>query len=175
MAELRITKAAATPGAAEFSQTAKLGPSKFDFIQSQITEKVAAGMKLPPLVQLSAQQISSIENGLKQQLERTTARSATEFFRGRTSSTHVGMDKLADAVGRLPPESAFSPLRDRLKVLEQQFQKSGDLIQGVTDMDPKSLLNVQMQLYQLSGNIELMSKLVEQVSSGVKTMLQIQI
>ena len=67
------------------------------------------------------------------------------------------------------------PRREDLKVLEEQFQKSGDLIQGVTDMDPKSLLNVQMQLYQLSGNIELMSKLVEQVSSGVKTMLQIQI
>jgi hypothetical protein len=175
MAELRVTKAAVTPEAAAFSQTAKAAPSKFDLIRSQITEKVAASTKLPPLMQLSAQQISAVEKGLKQQLERSTARSAAECFRGRTSSTQSGMDRLASAVGKPSPDGAFSGLRDRMKDLEQQFQRSGDLIQGATDMDPKSLLNVQMQLYQLSGNIEVMSRLVEQVSSGVKTMLQVQV
>jgi hypothetical protein len=32
-----------------------------------------------------------------------------------------------------------------------------------------------MQMYQLTQNIELLSKVVEQVSSGVKTVLQTQV
>jgi CII-binding regulator of phage lambda lysogenization HflD len=175
MADLRITTAAVTPGTGGLSQTAKVGPSKFDVIRSQITEKVAADVKLPAVAPPSSQQISSIQKELAQKLEQTNARSATEFFQGSMKNTRSGMDTLANAIGKLPPQSQFAPLRDRLNELEKQFQKSGNLIEGINDMNPKSLLNVQMQLYQLSGNIELMSKVVDQVSSGVKTMLQTQV
>jgi len=112
---------------------------------------------------------------LKQQLAQTDTRSAVVPVSGGMKSTGVEMNKPAASAGNLAPQNSFSPFRERLNVLEQQFQKSGDLIQGMSDMDPKSLLNVQMQLYQLSGNIELMSKLVDQASSGVKTMLQVQV
>jgi hypothetical protein len=175
MADLRITKASLTSGAGALSHTAKVGPSQFDLISSRISQKVAADVKLPAMAKPSAQQTLAIENELKQQLQRTDATSPTEFFRGGMKTTRVEMDKLAGAVTKMPPQSAFSPFRERLNDLEQQFQKSGDLIQGINNMDPKSLLNVQMQLYQLSGNIELMSRLVEQTTSGVKTMLQVQI
>jgi hypothetical protein len=177
MADLRIVKPALKPGAGgpSLGQTAKAGPSKFDVISSQIAQKVSASVKLPSVAQPSAQQISSIDSGLKQRLQQTDARSAPEFFRVEMKDTRLKMDKLGQAVGKLPPQTTFSPFRERLTVIEQQFQRSGDLIQNMKDMDPKSLLNVQVQLYQLSENIGLMSKLVEQVSSGVKMMLQIQV
>ncbi len=177
MADLRIAKAAVKPGAGgpPVGQTAKAAPSKFDVISSQIAQKVAANVKLPNVAQPSAQQMSSMESGLKQQLQRTDARSATEFFRVEMKDTSLKMGQLAQAVGKLPPQTTYSPFRERLTSMEQQFQKSGDLIQNMNDMDPKSLLNVQVQLFQLSENIGLMSKVVEQVSSGVKTMLQIQV
>jgi hypothetical protein len=177
MADLRIVKTVVKPGAGgpSLGQTAKTGPSKFDVISSQIAQKVAADVKLPRVAPPSAQQMSSIESGLKHQMERTDARSATEFFQVGMKDTRLNLDKLAQAVGKLPPQNTYSPFRERLQVMEQQFQKSGDLIQQVKGMDPKSILNVQVQLYQLSENIGLMSKMVEQVSSGVKTMLQIQV
>jgi hypothetical protein len=175
MADVMITKAALTPGNAGPSQTANAGPSKFDVIKSQITQQVAADVKVPAGAPPFAQLNSSIETGLKQQLAKVDSRSAMDPLRRGMKNTRVEMDKPAGTVGSLPPQSSFSPFRERLNVLEQQFQKSGDLIQGMSDMDPKSLLNVQMQLYQLSGNIELMSKLVDQASSGVKTMLQVQV
>ena len=175
MADLLITKGALTPGAGGPSQTTKAGPSKFDRISFQITQKVAADVKLPSGAPPSAQLTASIGSGLKQRLLQTDTRSAAVPVRGKIKNTRVEMDKLAAAVGNLPQQSTFSPFRERLSVLEQQFQKSGELIQGMSDMDPKSLLNVQMQLYQLSGNIELLSKLVDQTSSGVKTMLQVQV
>jgi hypothetical protein len=59
-----------------------------------------------------------------------------------------------------------------LNLIEQQYQKSGDLIGRVKNMDPQSLLKAQVQLYQLSENMELLSKVVEQMTSGVKTIMQ---
>ena len=40
---------------------------------------------------------------------------------------------------------------------------------------PGDLMKVQMQMYQLTENLEMMSKVVEQVSSGVKSVLQTQV
>jgi hypothetical protein len=177
MAEGKINKVAVQPGAEKppLGQTAKQGPSKYDFISSRIAEKVAADLKLPAVTQPSPDRISAIESALKQKLEKTDARSATEFFRMEMTNTRQEMNKLAQAVGRLQPQSASSSLRERLNLIEQQFQKSAGLIQRVKDMDPKSLLNVQLQLYQIAENIELMSKVVEQVNTGVKTVMQTQV
>jgi hypothetical protein len=36
-------------------------------------------------------------------------------------------------------------------------------------------MKIQMQMYQLGENLELMSKVVEQVTSGVKSILQTQL
>jgi hypothetical protein len=37
------------------------------------------------------------------------------------------------------------------------------------------MMKVQMQMYQLTENLELMSKVVDQVTSGVKSILQTQL
>jgi hypothetical protein len=174
MADLRVAKVV-NPAGAAVAQLPKAAPSKFDLVRSQIAQKVAAAIKLPPMAQPSAPQVASIESGLKQQLTVTNARSAADFFQPGLQNTRLQMDKLTQAVGKLQPQQASSPLTDGLKALEQQFQDSGNLIQKMTDMDPKSLLNVQLQLYQLSENIGLMSKLVEQTSSGMKTVMQTQV
>jgi hypothetical protein len=41
--------------------------------------------------------------------------------------------------------------------------------------NPGDLMKLQMQMYQLTENLELMSKVVEQVTSGMKTLLQTQV
>jgi len=41
--------------------------------------------------------------------------------------------------------------------------------------NPQDLMKIQMQMYQLGENLELMSKVVEQVTSGVKSILQTQL
>jgi hypothetical protein len=175
MADLRVTAATTTQATGALSQTAKASRSKFDLISNQITQKLAAEVKLPSVAPPSSQQISAIQRSLNQQLEKTKAGSAAEFFRADMKQTRIAMDKLTTAAAKLPPPSNSSGLQNRLKDLEQQFEKSGDLIKGLNDMDPKSLLNVQIQLYQLTGNIEVMSKVMEHMTSGVKTMLQTQV
>jgi hypothetical protein len=62
-----------------------------------------------------------------------------------------------------------------LTSIATQVQQTGQLINNMKDTDPQSLLNVQMQMYQMSQNVEIMSKVVDQVNSGVKTVLQTQV
>jgi hypothetical protein len=171
MADIKITKAAVKPVAGA-SPGAKAQPSAFDVIRSKIAGKVAADLQVPPPVQPNAQQVASIEGGLKTKLERTDARNAADFFRVEMKDSKVALDKLTQAVDKLPQKTAFGPVRQRLNLIEQQYQKSGELIGRVKNMDPQSLLKAQVQLYQLSENMELLSKVVEQMTTGVKTIMQ---
>jgi hypothetical protein len=67
-------------------------------------------------------------------------------------------------------------LRDRLNSLDTQFQDSGKILDGMSNMSsPGDMLKFQMQMYQFSQNMELMSKTVEQVTSGAKQILQTQV
>jgi hypothetical protein len=174
MADLRISKAAIKSGVGAISpgSTGKARPSAFDSIRSKIAGQVAADLKVPPAPQVNTQQIASIEANLNKRLETSGARTPQDFFRVEMKDSRVALDKLTNAVDKLPRQGAFSPIRQRLDMIEQQYQRSGDLIHRVGDMDPKSLLNVQLQLHQLAENMELLSKVVDQVSSGVKTIMQ---
>jgi hypothetical protein len=177
MADIKIAKTALKPAVSSLSSgsTAKAGPSAFDRVQAKIADKVAADLKIPPPVQPKPQQIASMETDLRNRLDRTKPQSAGELFRPEVDQSKAALDKLTTAVNKLPPKGAFDPVRERLKVIEQQFQKSSSLIRAGKEMDPKSLLNVQMQLYQVSENIELLSKVVDQLTSGVKTIMQTQV
>ena len=174
MADLKITKAAVKPalGAASPGISPKAQPSTFDVIRSKIAEKVAADLKIPPPVQPNAQQIASMEGRLQTRLERTDARTAADFFRVEMKDSKAAMEKLTHAVDKLPQKSAFGPVRERLNLIEQQYRKSGELIGRTKNLDPQSLLKAQVQLYQLSENMELLSKVVEQMTTGVKTIMQ---
>jgi len=175
MADLIVTKTVLNFPSGGLAQAPKLGPSRFDLIRTQIARRVAADVKLPPGPLPTIRGISFTKIEAQQHLGRSTPPSQAEEIRSNITAARRDMDRLTDAVGKLPDQSLSSPIRERLASLEQEFQKSGSLINQLNDMDPKSLLNAQLQLYQLSENIGLMSKLVEQMSSGVKTMLQIQI
>ena len=177
MADLKITSRVVKPANSGVSQgqTAKTAPSAFDSIRSQLAGKVAQDVKLPPPVQPTPQQIAAIDNGLQKQLGQTSAPSAAEFFKPQMKNVAAGIDKVSQAVNRIPPQSSSGAIRDRLNAIEQQYQRSGALIQRLKDMDPKSLLNAQVQLYQLSENVELLSKVVDQLRSGAKTVMQTQV
>ena len=173
MADIKITKAVAKPAvSAVTSGTGKAQPSAFDLIQAKISEKVAADLRLPPLAQAKPQQVAAMENGLKKNLDRSDGRPATELFQVEMKDRKATLERVTQAVEKLPAQSTFNPIRQRLNVIEQQYQKSSDLVRGVKDMDPKSLLKVQVQLYELSENIEVLAKVVDHVSSGVKTIMQ---
>jgi hypothetical protein len=177
MADLRIAKATletAVQGNAR-EGPGKARPSKFDEIRSKLTEEVASRLNMPPVTTVSYQQRVSLENALRQRLAAPDASRPDQIFAADVNKIRQSLETLHRAVEKIPSDSGFNPVRARLSLLERQFQQSAGLIQRVKGMDPQSFLKLQVQMYGLTQNIELLSKVVEQVSSGVKTVLQTQV
>jgi hypothetical protein len=153
----------------------KAGPSPFDRIRTELAQKTSEDSQLPPPAAITDEQKAQMERALRSRLTGTGATNAGDFFRVDRKNTQLRIQALAGKVDNLPRTSAFSPVRDRLKLIETQFQNSGQLISTTDGMNPQSLLKLQMQMYQISENVEILSKVVDSVNSGVKTMIQVQV
>ncbi len=156
----------------------KTGPSKFDQVRVKLQDQqFVLQDKLPPQVtQVSGQEKRVLESDLRRRLEQTRAQTAGELFKGDLKKVRVGMEGLNRQVSSVPKSPVLDALRQRLNSIEVQFKETGKLAKGVSNLDnPRDLLKVQTQIYQLSENIEIMTKVVEQVNTGIKSILQTQV
>ena len=79
-------------------------------------------------------------------------------------------------VATIEPPSAADSLRNRFQQLESQFRVIGnDLNETATQGDPIQLLKLQNDIYQIDEELELLSRVVEQATSGIRSLLQTQI
>lgn len=158
------------------SSPSKTGESKFDKVRARVLDKQAEVVIPPEVKQVSLQQQKVLEAHLSKRLERKGAISAPELFAMDMKRAKAGVGHLTDRVNALPKTPAFEPFRKRLASIDQQYQSAGNLVNSVGGtQNPGDLMKVQMQMYQLTENLELMSKVVEQVTSGVKSILQTQV
>jgi len=157
------------------SSSPKTGASKFDKVRADMQDRQAQQVDIPPEVkQVSLQQ----QNALKADMSRQTARGADpkQVLNVSMQQAKQRVDLLNKRVGALPNTPAFQPFRDRLASIDTQFQSAGKLVNSIKGGEsPQQLLKIQMSMYQLNENMELMSKVVEQVTSGMKTILQTQV
>lgn len=158
------------------AQTQKAGPSKFDELRSELIQRLAEQSRVPPEAKISPQQQATLRNDLEKKLsERSPERVQADL---RVDHVRAGnsLEGVRRTVTELPQHSAFDPIRDRLRSIEAQFSGTGKLLGSLGKLDsPESLLKVQMQLYEVSRNVEVLSKVVDQVNSGIKTILQTQV
>jgi hypothetical protein len=153
----------------------KSGPSKFDMLRADLNQKLAASAQPPAHVAgIDDQHKKLLENDLRRKLE--TARNPQELFGGDMKQLRTGIADLNRQVARIPDVSAFAPLRERLKSIESDFNASARLLKNTKALDdPKQLLQMQMEIYKLAHNVEIMAKTMSEVASGVKTILQQQV
>jgi hypothetical protein len=156
---------------------AKLGESKFDKVRSRLLDEQAAGVKLPPEVkQVSLEQKKVLQSDLSRRIEQSGPGAAHRAFGVQMKQAKEGIHQLTTRVNALPKTPAFEPFRQRLASIDNQYQAAGRLLNSIhSSSSPGDLMKVQMQMYQLTENLELMSKVVEQVTSGVKTIVQTQV
>ena len=170
-----------TAGASPVKEVAKQGPSKFDDVrqaqQAQQTQPTAATQQIPELkTQVTPEQRKTVEADLRKRLDSSGGASPQAIFKPDMRSARVQLDALHRKAQAIPPGSASDTLRDRLNNLDAQFQDSGKILEGMSNLSsPGDMLKFQMQMYQFSQNMELMSKIVEQVTSGAKQILQTQV
>src|SRR5579871_4767712 len=157
------------------SKGPKTGESKFDKVRADLQDKDAPKVSLPPEVkQVPPEKVQALQADLSSQLAKGS--SPQQVLGVSMKRTKVGVDQLAKRVNALPKTPAFQPLRDRLLSIDNQFQSAGKLVNSIKGGEsPQEILKVQMSMYQLSENVELMSKVVDQVTSGTKSILQTQV
>lgn len=153
----------------------KTGESKFDKVRARLQDEQADQVKLPPEVkQVSTQQKKVLEADLTKRLSQPGGvTSVQKTFAVDMKRAKLRVDQLTTRVNALPKTPAFEPLRQRLTSIDSQFQSAGNLVHSLKGTEsPGELMKVQVQMYQLTENLELMSKVVEQATSGVKSLLQ---
>ncbi len=152
----------------------KTGESKFDKVRTRLQDEQAEKLKLPPEVkEVSLQQKKVLEADLNKRLSHPGTKSTQNIFAVDMKRAKLQVDQLSTRVNALPKTPAFDPLRQRLTSIDSQFQTAGRLVHSLKGTEnPAELMKVQMQMYQLTENLELMSKVVEQATSGVKSLLQ---
>jgi hypothetical protein len=178
MADISIAKAGMR--AATAAQTNQLGaqktqPSKFDSIRSQLAEQLGNNLNLAATKQVSGQQATNLETALRQRLGQTTATNPAQFFGTDMRTARANLNRLNAAAAKLPENNTSGSIRQSLSAIESMYQQSARLIGGSKGMDLQSLLKIQAELYQMSENINVLSKVVDQVTSGVKTIFQTQV
>jgi hypothetical protein len=159
------------------SASPKTGESKFDKVRSNMQDRQAQQVELPPEVnKVSLAQQQALKADLSQRMTQAPTASAQKLFAVDMKRAKEGVQKLTSRVDALPKTPAFQPFRDRLASIDSQFQSSGQLLNSIkSGSSPQDLMKVQMQMYQLNENLELMSKVVEQVTTGMKSILQTQV
>jgi len=155
----------------------KSGESKFDKVRVRLQDQQAESVQIPPEVkQVSPEQKKLLQDDLSKRLENKGNTSAHEVFAVDLKHAKAGLEHLTSRVNALPQTPAFEPFRQRLASIDAQYQATGQLLNTVKGtQNPGELMKIQMQMYQMTENLELMSKVVEQVTSGVKSVLQTQV
>jgi len=171
----RATGAAGKAVGRAVTEGQKSAPSKFDLLRAGLQEKLQGSLQLPPKVTaISDQQRAVLENDLRRKL--AAGESPKQAIGADIDRLRTGIANLNRQVAAVPDASAFAPLRERLQSIESDFNASAKLLDNPASLDnPKRLLEMQMEVYKLAQNVEIMSRTVSEVASGAKTILQTQV
>ena len=153
----------------------KTGPSKFDRLRADLNQQLISAGQLPPkVVSITDQQKQILANDLQRKL--ASGKSPQEIVGGQMNQLRSGIGNVQRRVSAVPDTGAFAPLRDRLKSIESDFNASAKLLDGSVPLNDESkLLEMQMQIYKMTENVEILSRSVSEAGSGVKTILQTQV
>ena len=86
------------------------------------------------------------------------------------SKTRLGM--LKEAYSKIGNASkATTDLSGRFTQIESEYKQVESIMRSDKNLSPGELLALQARLYQVSQHIEVMSKVVDQMAGGIKTVL----
>jgi len=179
--DLLISKTVPTPAtsAAQTDTAApKDGPSKFDKVRARV------GTGSTGVQAVSGDPIQVSNEPLRPGASRAGDDQSTphnlsvsrEQLHNDLATSRDSLRQLKDRVDAVPETSSLDSLRSRLLNLESQYRKVGSAVQDVSGpSSPERLLQLQRDMYRLDENLGIVSKMVDQVTSSAKSILQTQI
>jgi len=117
-----------------------------------------------------------IEQDLRKRLEAAKSTNPAQLYGQDLGEARKRIDQLQKRVEGLKRTPEVSPLRDRLAAIEAQFAASEKRMNTIPETDNlRDLLAMQGEMYKLGQNIEILSKVVDAATSGIKSTLQMQV
>lgn len=85
--------------------------------------------------------------------------------------TKTRMGLMREALNGVNPQPGSTNLQGRFGQLENEWAAVENIMKSNKDLSQGELLGLQARLYQVSQHIEVLSKVVDQVTGGIKTVL----
>ncbi|MCS7079372.1 MAG: hypothetical protein NZ585_04880 [Chloracidobacterium sp.] len=82
------------------------------------------------------------------------------------------LSALRDGIHGMSPNQRPADILARFSQVEDQWKQIEAMLNSDHELSKGELLALQARMYQLTQNIEILSKVVDQVTSGIKTILQ---
>jgi hypothetical protein len=154
------------------SQQNQGGRSFQDVLGSQNARNTTGSSLAEQPAQVSGAQLERMRVELAQRINNLTPGSSKinallpELIDSRTR-----MGLLREAMKGVGPQAQGTDLRGRFAQVENEWLNIESLMRSNKDLSTGELLGLQARLYQVSQHVEVMSKVVDQVTSGIKTIL----
>ncbi len=154
----------------------KKGPSRFDAVQQEAAAEAQKPSLPPPVDSVSDAKRKELVSEVRRASEAHPAESPQRVWGAELQDAGTHLDRLKGRVERLPKSDLTAELKQRLESIDGQYQSTNKMMDQLQNMsDPRSLLKLQVEMYQITQNLEMVSKAVEQVNSGVKQIMQTQV
>ncbi|MBI1352751.1 MAG: hypothetical protein GC160_00285 [Acidobacteria bacterium] len=156
------------------------GPAKgqsFEQVRQSMAEKMQSTAQMPPEAAAPTAEVKkSLATELHKKLQNSQMKTPQQVFGPEMQDLGGKINGLRVKVEKTPNTPELSPLRTRLEKLESQFSQTGARLEKLTSTnDPRAMLQLQVEVHQMTQNFEIVSKVVEQVNSGVKQIIQTQV
>jgi len=164
-----------SPGPETAEQPGKSGASKFDKVRSQL--KNNAGSEAQPAGTQSAESASPVSNDQSvDRVQRGAVGAPPDRVRQSLASSQYHLARLKESVAATPSANSISGLQNRLTSIERQYTRIDAAAKALpVNASPQQWIALQQQVYSMNESIGVLSKMVTQAASGVKSVLQTQV
>jgi hypothetical protein len=160
---------------AKSAAEAKTRPSKFDKVRAELAsaqQDPAAMASNPPS---SAQSLASVARS-----QAVAAGAPTQHLTSLSADalrvSRARVNELQNRVAALGQSPALDAIRNRLSRIDAEYQRVGRSVDlSMSSASPQQLLKLQKDMNDLSENLNIVSKLVDEATGGIKSILQTQV
>lgn len=169
---------AVVPKTDDIASSAPQGSKFKDALQSSAKSDPAAaqGTDLPPMKRVDAEEQKQLQHNLRKRIEVAGSTNPQTLFGGDLNAARKQLDLAARKVDAVKTTPGAEGVRSRLAAIEAQFQAASSKAETMPETNNlRDLLSLQSEMYKMGQNIEILSKVVDAATSGVKSTLQMQV
>lgn len=170
------------PAAKQQQQPVASEKRSFESVLQQQQDKTVPGgdtntIQNPPTRTTSgsdlSQRLADLETQLSQKINQPNIdQSKYSKMLPDLMNTETRMGMLKDAYANIPNTSKVTnDLPGKFMQIENEYKGVEAIMRSNNNLSPGELLALQARLYQVSQHIEVMSKVVDQMAGGIKTVL----